>query len=73
MHLQLQLTVQFRGHCCGLTHSLFTVSITWPAGQAQPGTHSSVHVVSGSEQVAGQGGHCWNICPFTGQAKRTKK
>ena len=66
---QLWLTAQFKGHCLGLTHLLLKVSITWPAGQAQPGIHVAIHIGLGLEHVALQEEHCWNICPSTGQPK----
>ena len=70
----IKLAVQFCGHCWGSTHLSFTVSITCPAGQAQRGVHSTLHIGLGSEQVAGQGrGHCRNICPSTGQVNTTKQ
>jgi len=73
--IQQQLTAQSGtcGHWLGMTHLLLTLSITWPNGHPQPGVHPCMHIGLGSVQVAGQGGHSWNVCPSIEQAKTIKR
>ena len=60
-----QLNLPVGGHSSNGTHLLLTVSITWPKGQAQPGTQR-VRQVGLLSQVRGHGdAQVVNSCPST--------